>query len=52
VADLAYTCERCGQRCSGERGSLLVLLRLCSECQAKRYAKGLAEQRRAEVPRG
>lgn len=53
VADRTrYACEHCHKQCQEPMGSVLSLLALCTDCQAKRYAKGLAEQRRVLAAQG
>jgi hypothetical protein len=44
---VTYLCEACSRKCTDMRDGLLALLQLCEGCQAKRYAKGKAEQERA-----
>lgn len=44
-----YVCERCSKQCTDMADGILAVLRLCEECQAKRYAKGLAVKARAEA---
>lgn len=50
MASTRYTCDYitrgkiCGKACQEPAESVLVALRICRECQEKRYANGLAKQ--------
>jgi len=44
---VAYTCERCSKPAKGSLDSVLVALLLCADCQQKRRAAGLKQQREA-----
>ena len=46
---LAYVCGLCARKCSEPEGSVLAMLAICQGCQAKRYAEGLKDQRRADA---
>lgn len=46
---VTYVCEKCSKKCTAMRGSVLVTLQLCQECQDKRFAAGIEAQRRAEA---
>jgi hypothetical protein len=49
-----YACGLCRKPCEGLEPSPLALLQLCSGCQEKRFAAGMAAQKRADqaVARG
>jgi hypothetical protein len=49
MADSTYACETCKADCTAEVGSTLSLLRLCRKCAEKRFRKGQAEKRKAEM---
>lgn len=53
---ISYACtyepkpgKRCGAPCKARRDDLLAMLAICAPCQAARFAKGVAEQRKAGV---
>lgn len=48
---ITYQCERCPDDAPPIRAKVddtLALLKLCAECQARRFADGLKKQREAE----
>lgn len=46
---VSYTCGLCPKKCEAQQGSILLMLQLCEGCQAKRFAAGTAELRKAEA---
>jgi len=50
IRNIAYQCVRCPNKHTAPIASALALLALCAECQAKRYAKGIAAQNTTPPP--
>lgn len=51
MSDLVkYQCRVCPAHCIEALGSIWAMLKMCRKCQEKRYATGLAAQRKAVKP--